>query len=241
MEESRQIPRLATAIPFFSGALIILALAILGIWPDLEASLFDSSIVTEESLDGLRCPMALAADEVGTVRVVFENPLDRPMQFLVRARISEGSVIMMREYSTVVAMDVGESQEVAWEVTPADAAFGSFVMARVHAYRSFPFPSRQSTCGIGVLPISGVKGDSVVLVATIVGLLSMGLGAALWVRQQSPLVGRRLDLARGYGILSLMLVAALVAGYLGWWLPGLLVLVGAVILIASMFERFMLR
>lgn len=232
---------MAAAILYFSGFLVVLSLAILGVWPDLEASLFDTSIVTEESLDNLYCPIALAADEVGTIRVRFENPLDRPMQFLVRARISEGSITMMRQYSTIVEMDVGESQEVVWDVTPADAAFGSFVMARVHAFRSFPFPSRQRSCGIGVLPISGVRGSHVVVVATVVGLLLLGSGAALWTRRESPLEGRRQDLARAYAVLTALLVVAMAAGYLGWWLPGLLALVGMVIMAASMFERFLLH
>jgi hypothetical protein len=228
---------------FVLGLLILAAMAFLSSWPDLEASMFDSTtpLSAKASLRELRCPIMVAAGETAAVRAHFTNRSDRKTSFLVRSRISRGLLTYMRQDSRVIALEPGQSEVLSWPITAADAAYGRLVLARVFTTRSGDAPARQTACGILVVNVPGLPGDAVFLLGVLAGLVALGAGAAWWVAQRRPLGARDDSLRRGFGVLTLIVCGSLVAGVLGWWLPSHALLILAVLVVGALFERHVVR
>ena len=240
MEKHNERTRLLSTLLFAAGLLLAAALAIVAFWPDMEASLFDSSLTAEESIDRLSCPLLITEDETAAIKATFGNPFDRSVSFLVRTRISQGGVTLMREFSEVVELEAGASRQLQWEVTADDAAFGRMVLARVYAFRRNPMPSRDAYCGIMVLGVTGLSGDAIAGMALVASLLAIGVGGAYWLHLERPLSGRRRDVARAIGAMAALVLVALLLSLLGLWGAGLAIFVGIILLAAAMLEHFFL-
>lgn len=225
---------------FVFGLLLALSLAIVAIWPDLEASLFDAAMTAQESLDALKCPLIISGGRSEEITATFANPFERKVRFQVRSRISAGFVTLIRQESTLLELEPGETQELSWPVSREDAAFGRIVLARVHALRSNLVPPRDSSCGILVLDLPGLSGRQLVTAVLLASLVSLFGGAALWVRHERPLLGRKLELSYSGGALAGLILAAVVVGMLGWWIAGLLALLLALLLVIAVMERFLI-
>ncbi len=221
------------------GVALALALAVLAFWPDLEASLFDLSFSAEKSISRLQCPLALTPSEAGQIRATFSNPTDRRVQFLVRARITRGSLSVMRREDTAVVLEPGDEQTLHWDISAENVAYDRMILARIYALPSFPLPLRQRTCGIYLLRLPGSSGRAVVTTAAVVSLVSLGLGSALWRRFERPQAGRR-NATRTIGAIAGLSLLAMGASMLGWWVVGLLSLVALMLLVAVLLERRLL-
>lgn len=221
-------------ILFALGLVLGMALTGIIVWGDMEATVFDAAISPEATLTTLRCPILITSAETSTVSASFHNPADRQVTFLVQAHISQGFVTLMREAKTSLTLAPGETQRLEWAVTPADAAFRSVILVRVHALRSGPLPYRAGSCGIVVLPFPYLRGNALLAVVLAVTLLGTGGGIALWVANNHPLIRRSLTVLRGMGVLAGIMGVALVLGLLGVWLIGLVLLLFAVLLIVVM-------
>ncbi len=225
---------------FGYGLVLALLLAIVGFWPDLEASLFDASLSSDQSLTTLRCPLILNGNEPAAVTARFVNSGDRPVQFLVRTRISAGSATLMRRQSTVVALEPGAEETLSWPVTPADAAYRRVILARVFQLPAYQVPSRQAACGILVLDLPWVSGRSLTTGGLGVMLLCLGLGAWLGLRPGWPPTGRRRDGVRAAGVVTTLILVDLIASWLGLWSIGLGLTLFTLILLVVFAERYVL-
>ncbi len=85
---------------FTLGLLLSSIIALIAIWGDLEASLFDVSIRPQESLSTLRCPILITEKESGTIRASFKNESEKSVEISVRAHVSQGFVTYLREENT---------------------------------------------------------------------------------------------------------------------------------------------
>jgi hypothetical protein len=150
----RNLSIILYAIGFVAG----LWLAGVTIWANMEASLFDAAMQSDETLDTLRCPALLSVTETGLVRATFHNGSERPLNFFVRANISNGYVTLMRQNNARLPLAPGESQELTWAVEAADAAYGRFVLVRVNVLRNPAYPTRDASCGIYLLPLPWLTG-----------------------------------------------------------------------------------
>lgn len=226
-----RLSKVAAPTLFFLGLLCLAAMAFATAWPDMEASVFDrtTALMADGKLRALRCPWVIAADEVAAVRIRFTNNTDRPASFLVRTRISEGFVTFVRQDSQPVKLQPNQSRELSWPVTAKDAAFGRVVMARALATRSAFRPARENSCGILVVGISGVDGQSLFAAGVLVGLVLTAAGAGWWWSRRRPLGTGETGTVRHASILALIVVASLVSGMLSWWLVSHLLLIAAVL------------
>lgn len=206
-------------------------MAFLSAWPDLEASMFDpdTTLSAEHALSGLSCPLVLAANEVGNVRVNFVNPNTTRETFLVRSRISQGFLTLWREDRRPLSLAPGESRELSWPIRAGDAAYGRIVMVRILALRGSQLPARQASCGTLVAPWSGVPGRWLFVAPVLLGLTLVAAGSAWWWRAHpSPSERVRASARRGAWLL-LVVLASLVAGVGGQWLPSHLLLILALL------------
>ena len=205
--------------------------------------MFDPGLTAEARLTALRCPTIVTPADEEQIRVTFRNTLDdRDLRLFVITRISEGRLTMMRQINTQLRLAPGERETLTWDIAPEDAVYGRVIMARVHQFRSFPFPSRERSCGVLYLNIPWLTGGQVFWLLGGLTLLSLGSGAGLWLRQQQ----RPFDEAQrrkivGMGVLTGILFIAFLAGQLGVWLVSLGLLIGVLLLAVSSLEGWSQR
>lgn len=225
---------------FFVGLAWLAVVAFAAAWPDMEAGAFDASttLVADQPLRSLSCPLVLAADEERRVQARFDNPSDAPEAFLVRSRVSEGFVTVVREDSRQVALAPGGSTTLSWPVFASDAAYGRIVMVRVLATRSAVSPARQSACGILVVGIRGVPGRAIAAVAVLAGLAFVLAGAVHWRRAHRPPTPGDRRAAQRAGVLAAIVVASLVTGIGGLWLVSHLLLVVSALFAVLVVESY---
>ena len=234
------LTRLLGILLFFAGLLLSFVLAAAFFWPDMEASLFDSALRAEESIERISCPLILTEADEGAVRVSFTNPVDRPVDFLVRARITDGFVTLFREHREVVELEANETRTLSYPVASEDAAYDRIILARVYSFRSFPMPAMDAACGILVLPISTVTGDQLVASGFGATWLLLLAGGFLWWRTDRPrLPGRRAPLYAAFAV-ALVGQLAILAGVLGSWGVGVLLILLTIIVVAALVEHFFL-
>jgi hypothetical protein len=174
---------------FWLGILLAVALASGGTMADLEATFYGFPWYTHERLPGFKCPVLMTRWETGTVSLTLKNPTDRTIPFLAHADISTPGPT--REARTKVEVAPGEKQRVEWTVTSADVDLGYFIFVSGWTNPAYPYPTRQSMCGILVLNVPGLTGQQVFAGTLVVSVLSMVGGIYLWITGSRPLAGRR--------------------------------------------------
>lgn len=228
------------SLVLLATSLLLMALmAFVFFWPDMEASLFDSSTTASanESLRGLRCPYVMTTAETSQIQAVFTNSEEREISFILRARISQGFVSLMRQDSEVVRIAPGERLVKAWPVTADDAAYGRLIMARIFATRSAASAAQQSSCGILLVNTTAVTGQQMVFLGLAGSLLALVAGGGLWWQLERPLSERRRAAAQDFGVVALVIFGSMVAGMGGVWVLSLLLLILSLLLLGAMVER----
>lgn len=220
---------------FFGGILLGMFFAAMLAWADFEASLFDAS--TDSSalpLESLRCPILLNRHETGTVSATFTNTAEWALRRTVDAHISHGFVLLMREERARFDLEPGEARTLQWTISPEDAAWGRFILVRLHVQRMAPLPPHSGSCGVLVVDLPVGDGVQITIATVGVSLLLMVGGAALWLR------GVRADhkdlrpadyLTLGLAPLTLLL---LIFGMTGFWFGSGILLVIAILLIVTL-------
>ena len=216
---------------FFNGA---------AVWADVEAALFDSALSADETLDWMRCPLVITPGETGIIHAYFKNNGDRPVTPTIRAHISEGLVILMRQIDTRPTIQPGETIELQYEVTGEDAVWGAFILARVYMFRSSPLPSRTGSCGILLANIPLPRGWVVVALLLIASVGGIGSGLWLWRQINMPLNGRTLKALQAMIVLALATLAGIGLNLIGIWFPAAVLLLLTILLLASLFAYFMM-
>ena len=222
---------------------VVLGMSLFGIvlWGDFEAARFDAAYRFDEPLKTIRCPVMMTAKDIGSVTASFTNSLDRPVEFRIRTHISQGSATLMREENSILPLEPGETQEIGWTVTPDDAAFGRFILARVRLFGKYPLPSRDGSCGILFVNLSNLTGNQVFILILAATLLFMAVGVGLWIAGNKPLSGLGLTVVQAMGALVGCMLVGTIVGLLGNWMLGGIVLVVTLLLIGTTVGYFINR
>jgi hypothetical protein len=222
-------------VPLFAvGVLFSLVLTAAAVWGDLEASLFDSSIREETSLRPYSCPVLLTTAETGTIRFSLSNPTDRPIERYIQTNISEGYITYMRRIQMQLPIAPGETEEVEYTVSPEDAAFGRFILARTRVLRNAPLPSASSACGIMVLDLPFLRGNQIETFLLVVGLFGMGGGWGLWLYANRPLKRKSIHITYSMLLLMVIQILGLFFSLSSMWIMGLIMLVVALVVLVEM-------
>lgn len=230
--------RITSIIIFAVG--VLLGMAFLGgaTWGDFESSLFDPSLGSAVPLDAMKCPVAISRVETGTVNTTLRNSTDQTLRRYIRAHISEGFVSVMREVNSRVEIAPGESQQLEWQVSGEDAAWGRVILVRAYLFSSYPMPAQSATCGILVLNFLNLTGGQIVGLILVASLLLMGAGLWHWVASNRPLGGRVLNATYAMSGIGLVVLGGMVSTFFGNWMLGLLLLLAAVLLIVVVLTYF---
>ena len=219
---------------------IVVGMLIAGgvIWGDLEASLFDSSIKAKSSLR-LSCPVAITTSEVGKITATIDNPVEREKNFYVRAHISEGYVSLKREINQQIPVGPGEKGSVDWEIYPEDAAFNNrIILFRAYVNPSYPIPSRGNFCGVLVLDIPILTGLQLFLLLVGLSLACIVCGSILWRKANQPMKKDMRSFSNSLLALAIIIYGAIVAGYIGVWILGVLLFASSILMIGIIFGRY---
>lgn len=211
------------AILFFSAGLL-LGMALFGglIWSDFASIAFDPAWRRDAPLRSLHCPVMITARETGAVSVVVSNPLDRPTERHLRVATSAGSLLLTNEFTEVIELEPGESKSVVWPVTADDAVHGRLIMVNAVVRRRYPIPGRQSSCGILVVGVPYLTGRQVFGLSLAFSQLAMAGAHRLWLKGYGAPGRRGKQAARAMVGLGSVVLAGIVIGLVGWWLPGLI-------------------
>lgn len=225
---------------YLLGLLLGITLAGLAVWGDLEASLFDVLFRAEQRLTNFSCPIIMTrAEETAVVRVSLKNTGERDENLLVRARITDGFITVIREERTNLTLVPNQEERLFWEIAPEDAAWNRIILIRVGTVRNAPFRRLVgAACGVLLLPIDGMTGSQVVTSMLILGTVLVGAGGWLWGVGRisiSPKDKNTLRLLLAFLVITVM---ALLFGFLQLWGLGLVTIIVFVVLLGSTIEQF---
>lgn len=239
MKSPSIVSRILMIVFLAIGILVGTALVGIATWGDMETVLIFPPSSADKELPNLRCPILISSNETGTVYVNYSNPSTYNATPIVVATISQGSTIITDDFTSHPTIPAGTTQKLSWAVVPAEAAYrGRLILMKVFINRSYPLPSRSSTCGIVVLNLGGLTGEQVVYGTFLLSLLGMLSGSIWWLRTNKTIPGQRDTLTGGILFIVVVVTLGLVASWFGLWAFGLGSFIITVLLVVILLARF---
>jgi hypothetical protein len=222
------------------GVSLGLSLSAIAVTGDAEATLVDMGLshLRDKALPTLRCPILITETESDTVSATFKNTLEKPVQFKVRAHVSQ-YIPMWREMVTDIPVEPGATERLEWTVTSDDAVQGNYVLVKVLRYRKYPLPALLGSCGILVVNLPYFTGNQITAFLVAASLLALVGGAGLWVAANQPLGESALDAARAMGLLAGFVLVGMIASLLGAWMLGAVLLAATLLLVGAIVGYFL--
>ena len=219
---SSSLKRIGSAL-FAIGSLLALALTALLVWADVEAVQYGFPRMGKGPMRGLSCPQFMNGTEDTGFSLTLTNTLDRVLRPGVQVFISDPGISRWRTFTQRFDMEPGESQTETWDVSAGDIVLGTFVFAKVHTYASYPQSDMEGVCGIFVVGIPWLRGA---VLFWLWFVLSLGfLITGFWLSDIRKVEGEpSSENAFVRRILALLAVTGLIAGSIGLWLVGIIVL-----------------
>ena len=214
-------PLIVSIVIYILAALIGFTLVLLATWADVEAQTYGFYRRASDPLPGLNCPIFMTPGEVNKVSLRVTNTTGKPLTPGIRTEISTPILPFLSIESIKLAP--GESKTVEWKIGPENIDLGRFIFVDVLTYSSYPLPNREDRCGIFIINLP-TNGRTIVAVMAILSLLGMGFG--LYGLNRSPSLARRVSIARRpLLVLSVLIAVSILVTFLGWWWPGVILLI----------------
>lgn len=227
--------RFVGIILYFIGALLGFFILSMSVWGDIEANTFDRAVGSQEKLS-LNCPVFITKGEKGIISATIDNPSDRDGNPNVRTRVTQGFVTLYSEYREFVPVPAQSSVRLEWEVTEENAAFNRLILARVYQYKNFQIPSRSNSCGIVLLPISGITGVQAFYGGLAVSALAIFFGLWLYrpttedLRERASMAFVRMErVFKAFVYMGALFIVAALLTLIGDWLFSVILMLLAVV------------
>lgn len=215
------------AIGVLASALLTGGLA----WAGLEATLYHFHRYTDESFDGLSCPLLMTHQETGTVRVAVYNPSGSVIAPNMTIHLSDSWIPTSDEVS--VEVEPGEIRELEWDISSENVDRDYFIFAKVYSAPSNSMPAAEATCGILALNVPFLTGIQLLSLWLALGLVFPPLG--LWVWRLSLVQPRKMPwIATALVVTSF---GGLVASLSGVWMLGIVFLIAVVLMVQALPRR----
>ncbi len=199
-----------------TGILMGLLLATLAVWGDYESTAYGFVRRAQAPFQGLSCPVFIGNNESKVVSIEISNPTDQILSPGLRTQISMPSEPDSNvEY---IRLAPGEQITLQRTVGPENIDLGLFIFVDAFVFATYPIPDRETTCGILVLPVA--NGTRLLIFGTALSTLLMSTGAYSlykdkWLRPS----------LRSLMFMVLATVLAMILGFVGWWLPAVILIV----------------
>jgi hypothetical protein len=221
--------RILGIILFFLGISSGFSIAIIGTWNKVESADYFFRGTTYEHFNGLRCPLLMMRSETGVVDAVFDNPTDSDDDFYYKVEISNS--YSLRQIEDHISVPAHQKRRIDLTVNKDDIDLQFFIFAKIVISPNSTRPTREADCGIMVLGNSELTGSQLFTVALVLSLLGTILGFILWQRSN---VNVNSDIHRVMQLLGIIVLIAMIAGLVGWWLAGILFIVLALLLFLTL-------
>jgi hypothetical protein len=216
---------------FFFGIFVGLALALAIIWGKYEATSYFFEGTTYASFNGLHCPVLMARSETGIIRAVFNNSDNQDDEPYYQMEIGG---ITPRNFENQLSLPPHTSKSVQWTADANDINLGFFIFAKLDILPDGIHPTREATCGILVLNISGLTGGQIFWFMLVISLMEIPAGFLLWRTTDKTSTGRALETQRAMLALAVLVLLSIFTGLMGWWFMGIILCAITFLLIAIM-------
>ncbi len=221
-------------ILFFLGIFFGLTLAFAMTWANFEAVFYYYVGTTYDAFSGLHCPSLMTRAEIVPITATFDNPTDQEAQPYYEVDISG---LIPRQFENQIMVPPHQTKSVEWTVSANDIDYGSFVFVRLDIHPDAYHSERQAVCGIVVLSIPILSGGQVLALTLAISILGTVLGYGLWELTDDKLAHDFSSRYRSRQALGIVVLAAIFAGLMGWWLGGILFCILAVLLLVVMLRQ----
>lgn len=226
---------------FIIGCALGMVLIGASIYADFESTLFDATTVVDSAIRPIGCPILLSSTELGKISAVVRNSDDRPREWVVRAHITRGHLILLREEEEKVALGSGDSQRLSWEVTADDAAYGHLIMAKVIVFDDAANPSHKGSCGIIVINLPGnLRGWQLFWILYLTSITCILSGIRIWWANGRTYATRSLEATRSILGLGGIILLGLVFIVFGFWELGAVAFYISLLLTGVIVPHFLL-
>lgn len=212
---------------FFIGAFLGLSLTVISAWADLEASFYGFSRTGGKRLSTLSCPIIMTANETSSFSIKITNTTDRKISPSVKTDISS-PIDPITSYESV-QLGAGESKRMQWEIGPENIDVGRFIFVRAWVYAAYPMPDHENFCGVFVINLP-TNGRLITWAMIILSLLGMGGGIYGLMHSEGFKRRTETDIA-GFRLIAILVCAGVAASFLGWWVPAMMTLVVALLML----------
>ncbi len=205
---------------YIVGLALALLLALSAIWGDFEALSYFNTGANYAAFSGLHCPVIMSQSEVAQVSAKFDNPTDKAIEPFYQVKLS--GVAAPRSFQNQLQMPPHSSTTVKWTVSASDIDLGWFVMVKLTVLPFAGNPARAATCGMMVFNLGSLTGGEVLPWAVAVSLLGIVAGLTLREGKGQPENTREGTLRNGMRATGVSVLLAMLTGFLGLWLIGLI-------------------
>lgn len=223
-------------LSYVIGVIVGVFLVVVSTWADMESTLYGFPRLASAGLRGFTCPILMTRDEAATISLKLSNPTDDRVSPSVKTMIS--TPLVPEEFNDNLELAAGESKRLEWRVDSDNVDLDRFIFAKVLMYSAYPLPSRETSCGIFILDLPG-SGRVMLPLFVAISLLGMGWGVYGMNRfnAANDWISKNL---RALVFLSVMLVLGFVISFMGGWLPSVLVLAVAVLMLFILTGSFLM-
>jgi len=214
----------------FAAGILLSVLLVGGlIWSDVEAVFYGLPHLTNDTFNGLYCPPLMTRSETANLRVTVRNETDRPIAPLIRVEMSAPGVMSSSREKTPV-MEPGQSATLEWPVSDENIDLNFFIFAKAFRYPDYRTRLAEDTCGILVLDVPFINGNT--LLALWLGVSIVSTLAGLWILEKhDTVVIHRSNMLAGFRAVAVAALLGVILGIQGAWFPGIAVLVVITLLI----------
>lgn len=235
--KSKQISSFLIYVPYWIGVLAGLYLTVLAAWADMEAAFYGFSRVAESGLRGFSCPVLMTRGEVRSISLKVSNPLDVTLRPVIRAEIS--TPLLAEEFLEQLELAPGETKRVEWTVGPENIDLERFIFAKALVYSVYPLSNQEATCGIFIVDLPG---SGRAIFALLVLLTFGGLGWGLYAMRQASASNAWIEKHnRPMTFLAVVIGLGVAVSAMGGWVPSILLLAVAVLMIVILLGLFAMR
>lgn len=220
--------RSLSIVLYFSGIFLGFALAIAANWAEFEGVSYYYTGATYNAFHGLHCPVLMTRSETGIVTASFDNPSNQESEPYYEVEISGP---LPRRFEDQLSIAPHETKKVQWTVDVHDIDRGSFIFVKLDVLPTVGYSTREATCGILVLNVPGLTGEQILWLTLIASLLGMVVGLGLWENANAPLADKSLYLKRAMRTLAIIVLLAMLSGFMGWWGAGVILCAVTILLL----------
>ena len=214
---------------FLLGVVLGLVLALAAVWSDYEGFSYFNTGAGYPSFNGLVCPILMTRPEKSVVTAGFKNSTGQEFEPYYEVTISgSGS---LRKLEGQLSVPAHATKSIQWTVDANDIDLGFFIFIDMQVLPVAGYSTREDTCGIMVLDLTGPTGGQIFGLTLAASLLGMVLGLGLWESNARLNINRYTNRHRALHAQGIAVLLALLTGLIGLWAAGLIFCVLAILLL----------